>query len=66
VDVAGEVVDQVDDLVGFDVEDLVALGDHTTDEAIATVREARKGTVQTREQEDFVRLFEETVRNRGS
>ncbi len=45
---------------------LVALGDHTADEAIATVREARKGTVQTREQEDFVRLFEETVRNRGS
>jgi protein-tyrosine phosphatase len=45
---------------------LVALGDHTADEAKATVREARKGTVQTREQEDLVRLFEETVRNRGS
>jgi protein-tyrosine phosphatase len=45
---------------------LVALGCHTADEAIATVREARKGTVQTREQEDFVRLFEETVRTRGN
>jgi protein-tyrosine phosphatase len=40
---------------------LVALGRHTADEAIAAVREARKGTVQTREQEDFVRLFEGTV-----
>jgi protein-tyrosine phosphatase len=45
---------------------LVALGDHTADEAIAAVREARKGTVQTREQEDFVRLFEGTVRTRGN
>ncbi len=36
---------------------LVALGRHTADEAIATVREARKGTVQTREQEDLVRIF---------
>jgi predicted protein tyrosine phosphatase len=45
---------------------LVALGRHTADEAIATVREARKGTVQTREQEDFVRLFEETIRTRGN
>jgi protein-tyrosine phosphatase len=45
---------------------LVALGRHTADEAIAAVREARKGTVQTREQEDFVRLFEETVRTRGN
>jgi protein-tyrosine phosphatase len=43
---------------------LVALGRHTADEAIAAVREARKGTVQTREQEDFVRLFEETVLRR--
>jgi predicted protein tyrosine phosphatase len=43
---------------------LVALGRHTADEAIAAVREARKGTVQTREQEDFVRLFEGTVRAR--
>ena len=43
---------------------LVALGRHTADEAMATVREARKGTVQTREQEDFVRLFEGTVRAR--
>jgi protein-tyrosine phosphatase len=45
---------------------LVALGRHTADEAIAAVREARKGTVQTREQEDFVRLFEETIRTRGN
>jgi protein-tyrosine phosphatase len=44
---------------------LVALGRHTADEAIAAVREARKGTVQTREQEDFVRLFEGTVRAHG-
>ena len=43
---------------------LVTLGRHTVDEAIAAVREARKGTVQTREQEDFVRLFEGTVRTR--
>ncbi len=45
---------------------LAALGQHTADEAIAAVREARKGTVQTREQEDFVRLFEGTVRTRGN
>jgi protein-tyrosine phosphatase len=45
---------------------LVALGRHTADEAIATVREARKGTVQTREQEDFVRLFEGTARTHGN
>jgi len=44
---------------------LVALGRHTTDEAIATVREARKGTVQTREQEDFVRIFEGMIETRG-
>lgn len=43
---------------------LIALGHHSADEAIAAVREARKGTVQTREQEDFVRIFEETVRAR--
>jgi protein-tyrosine phosphatase len=43
---------------------LVALGHHSADEAIAAVREARKGTVQTREQEDFVRIFEEMVRVR--
>ena len=41
---------------------LVALGRHAADEAVAAVRETRKGTVQTREQEDFVRLFEGTVR----
>jgi protein-tyrosine phosphatase len=45
---------------------LVALGRHTADEAIAAVREARKGTVQTREQEDFVRLFEGMVRTQGN
>jgi protein-tyrosine phosphatase len=44
---------------------LVALGRHTADEAIATVREARKGTVQTREQEDFVRIFEGMIETRG-
>jgi protein-tyrosine phosphatase len=43
---------------------LIALGHRSADEAIAAVREARKGTVQTREQEDFVRIFEETVRAR--
>ena len=41
---------------------LVALGRHAADEAIAAVREVRKGTIQTREQEDFVRLFEGVVR----
>lgn len=45
---------------------LVALGRHCADEAIAAVRGARKGTVQTREQEDFVRLFEGMVRPRGN
>jgi protein-tyrosine phosphatase len=44
---------------------LVALGRHAADEAIAAVREARKGTIQTREQEDFVRLFEGVVREGG-
>jgi protein-tyrosine phosphatase len=43
---------------------LVALGRHTADEAIGAVRAARKGTVQTREQEDFVHLFEGTVQAR--
>ena len=43
---------------------LVALGRHSADEAIAAVREARKGTVQTREQEDFVRLFEGMVKTK--
>ncbi len=41
---------------------LVALEHHSADEAIDAVRAARKGTVQTREQEDFVRLFEATLR----
>ena len=45
---------------------LVALGRHSADEAIAAVRAARKGTVQTREQEDFVRLFEQAIRARGN
>ncbi len=43
---------------------LVALGNHSADEAIGAVRAARKGTVQTRDQEDFVRRFEETLRER--
>ena len=43
---------------------LGALGRHTADDAIAAVREARNGTVQTREQEDFVRLFQGMVRTR--
>ena len=44
---------------------LVALGDHSAAEAITTVRAARRGTVQTRDQEDFVCRFEETLRERG-
>lgn len=43
---------------------LVALKDHSADEAIEAVRAARKGTVQTREQEEFVRRFEEALRER--
>ncbi len=43
---------------------LVALGDHSADKAIGAVRAARKGTVQTRDQEEFVRRFEETLRER--
>ncbi|MDP8900267.1 MAG: dual specificity protein phosphatase family protein, partial [Actinomycetota bacterium] len=43
---------------------LVALGSHSADEAIAAVRAARRGTVQTRDQEDFVRRFEEALRGR--
>jgi protein-tyrosine phosphatase len=43
---------------------LVYLGDESADEAIGAVRAARKGTVQTRDQEDFVRRFEETLRGR--
>lgn len=45
---------------------LVALGEHSADEAIDAVRATRKGTVQTRDQEDFVRRFEETPRERES
>lgn len=47
---------------------LVALGRHTAEEAVAAVRETRKGTVQTREQEDFVHIFEgwsRTTETRG-
>lgn len=40
---------------------LVALGNHTANEAIDAVRAARKGTMQTQEQEDFVRRFEESL-----
>ena len=43
---------------------LVVLGYHSADEAIDAVRAARRGTVQTRDQEDFVRRFEETLRAR--
>lgn len=43
---------------------LVALGNHSADEAIVTIRAARKDTIQTGGQEDFVRRFEETFRER--
>lgn len=43
---------------------LVALGHHTADEAIDAVRAARKGTVQTKGQEEFVRRFEVSLRER--
>ena len=43
---------------------LVALGNHSADEAIGAVRTGRRGTVQTRDQEAFVRRFEETLRGR--
>jgi protein-tyrosine phosphatase len=43
---------------------LVVSGDHSADEAVDAVRAARRGTVQTRDQEDFVRRFEETLRAR--
>jgi protein-tyrosine phosphatase len=43
---------------------LVALGGHSAHEAIGAVRAARRGAVQTRDQEDFVRRFEETLRGR--
>ena len=45
---------------------LIALHRYSANEAIAAVRAARKGTVQTSEQEDFVRLFAETVRANGN
>jgi cyclin-dependent kinase inhibitor 3 len=37
---------------------LVALDEHTSDEAIGVVRKARSGTVQTEEQANFVRQYE--------
>jgi protein-tyrosine phosphatase len=37
---------------------LVALDEHTSDEAIGVVRKARRGTVQSEEQADFVRQYE--------
>lgn len=40
---------------------LVALGGHSADEAIDAVRAAREGTVQTRDQGEFVRRFEEAL-----
>jgi protein-tyrosine phosphatase len=43
---------------------LVALGEHSADEAIDAIRQARKGTIQTDEQEEFVRRFEQTLRKR--
>ncbi len=43
---------------------LVALGNHPADDVIDAVRAARKGTIQTQEQEDFVRRFEKTLRGR--
>lgn len=45
---------------------LVALGRHSADEAISAVRAARKGTVQTEGQEDFVRHFEESLEKENS
>ena len=43
---------------------LVALGDHSADKAIDAIRQARKGTIQTDEQEEFVRRFEHTLHER--
>ncbi len=45
---------------------LVALGSHPANEAIDAVREAREGTIQTDEQEDFVRRFEKSLGNPAS
>lgn len=44
---------------------LVALERHSADEAIDAVRAARRGTVQTRGQEDFVHRFEESLGKEG-
>lgn len=43
---------------------LVALGAHSADEAITAVRTARRGTVQTGEQAEFVRRLESTWQDR--
>jgi protein-tyrosine phosphatase len=43
---------------------LVALRHHSAEEAIRAVRKARRGTVQTHEQEEFVRRFAETLSGR--
>jgi protein-tyrosine phosphatase len=43
---------------------LVALRRHTAEEAIKAVRKARRGTVQTHEQEEFVRRFEGSLGER--
>ncbi len=43
---------------------LVALGDHSANEAISAIRAARKDTIQAKGQEDFVRRFGETLRGR--
>lgn len=43
---------------------LVALGRHTANDAIKAVRKARRKTIQTYDQEEFVRRFEETLRER--
>lgn len=44
---------------------LVALGSHTADDAIGAVRKARRRTVQTEEQADFVRQFDTAKRAGG-
>lgn len=45
---------------------LAALGRHPANEAIDAVRKARKGTIQTDEQEDFVRRFGESLEERAA
>ncbi len=43
---------------------LVTLEDYSADEAIGSVRSARRGAVQTAEQEEFVRRFEANLHRR--